>query len=180
MKVESIVGLPWQLAEPLLQAASIPFRVEVLQNYNKFFSVSSKGYYVGRVVQETCQESRSQQAAHSITVDKTARKANTISVDENGQASRSQQAAHGMSADKTRAEDKPISVIHSMSADKTAIEANTISVDENTTADTGVFSANRDSQEALGEYVISLYRPMVYSDFEEYNEVVYAKEIMEK
>lgn len=132
MKVESIVGLPWQLAEPLLQAASIPFRVEVLQNYNKFFSVSSKGYYVGRVVQETCQASHSQQAAHSI------------------------------------------------SADKTATKANTISVDENTTADTGVFSANRDSQEALGEYVISLYRPMVYSDFEEYNEVVYAKEIMEK
>lgn len=162
MKVESIVGLPWQLAEPLLQAASIPFRVEVLQNYNKFFSVSSKGYYVGRVVQETCQASRSQQAVHSITADKTTTEANTISVDENSQASRSQQAAHGMSADKT------------------AAEANTISVDENTTVDTSVSSANRDSQEALGEYVISLYRPMVYSDFEEYNEVVYAKEIMEK
>lgn len=49
MNINSIIGLPWQLVEPLLRAASIPFTVQIGNNYNTYFSVSSEGLYVGRV-----------------------------------------------------------------------------------------------------------------------------------
>lgn len=45
----SILGLPWQLVEPLLQAACIPYTIQIGHNYNKFFSISTEGYYVGKV-----------------------------------------------------------------------------------------------------------------------------------
>lgn len=48
----NIVGLPWQLAEDLLQAASIPYRVMIGKNYNRFFSIIDEpNYYVSRVKQ---------------------------------------------------------------------------------------------------------------------------------
>ena len=43
------MGFPWQLAQSLLQAASIPFTTKIEKNYNRFFSVSSEECYVGRV-----------------------------------------------------------------------------------------------------------------------------------
>ncbi len=49
MEHTSILGFPWQLAQSLLQAASIPFITKVEKNYNRFFSISSDEYYVGRV-----------------------------------------------------------------------------------------------------------------------------------
>ena len=50
MKHTSILGFPWQLAQSLLQAASIPFTTKIEKNYNRFFSVSSEECYVGRVM----------------------------------------------------------------------------------------------------------------------------------
>lgn len=48
--LNNIVGLPWQLAEGLLQAASIPYRVVIGKNYNRFFSIiEESNYYVARV-----------------------------------------------------------------------------------------------------------------------------------
>lgn len=49
MEHTSILGFPWQLAQSLLQAASIPFTTKIEKNYNRFFSISSEEYYVGRV-----------------------------------------------------------------------------------------------------------------------------------
>lgn len=49
----SIVGLPWQLAQRMLQAANIPFSVTIGENYNRFFTVADNNFYVGRV---TCVE----------------------------------------------------------------------------------------------------------------------------
>lgn len=46
---DMVIGLPWQLAQVLLQAASIPFTVTYGQNYNKFFSLADDGYYVARM-----------------------------------------------------------------------------------------------------------------------------------
>lgn len=47
---KNIVGLPWQLAEGLLQAASIPYRVVIGENYNRFFNIIEEdNYYVSRV-----------------------------------------------------------------------------------------------------------------------------------
>ena len=50
MEHTSILGFPWQLAQSLLQAASIPFTTKIEKNYNRFFSVSSEECYVGRVI----------------------------------------------------------------------------------------------------------------------------------
>lgn len=50
MNQKLILGLPWQLVEPMLQAAHVPFTIEIGQNYNKFFTIGNEGYYVGRVV----------------------------------------------------------------------------------------------------------------------------------
>ena len=50
MEHTSILGFPWQLAQSLLQAASIPFTTKIEKNYNRFFSVSSEECYVGRVM----------------------------------------------------------------------------------------------------------------------------------
>ncbi len=50
MEHTSILGFPWQLAQSLLQAASIPFTTKIEKNYNRFFSISSEEYYVGRVI----------------------------------------------------------------------------------------------------------------------------------
>lgn len=50
MHPEMVVGLPWQLAERLLQAASIRFSVTYGENYNKFFSIANDGLYVARVM----------------------------------------------------------------------------------------------------------------------------------
>ena len=47
--VNLMVGLPWQLAEIQLQAACIPYKIRVGNNYNRFFPIAVKGYYVGRV-----------------------------------------------------------------------------------------------------------------------------------
>ena len=49
MEHTSIWGFPWQLAQSLLQAASIPFTTKIEKNYNRFFSISSEECYVGRV-----------------------------------------------------------------------------------------------------------------------------------
>lgn len=46
---KSILGLPWQLAQSILQAASIPFKVTIGGSFNKFFDVANEGFYVGRV-----------------------------------------------------------------------------------------------------------------------------------
>lgn len=46
---DKIVGLPWQLAEGILQAAAIPYVVNFGKNYNRFFEVASDGAYVARV-----------------------------------------------------------------------------------------------------------------------------------
>lgn len=50
-----MVGLPWQLAQRMLQAANIPFAVTIGENYNRFFTVADNDFYVGRVqyVEET-------------------------------------------------------------------------------------------------------------------------------
>lgn len=50
-----IVGLSWQLAQKMLQAANIPFSVTIGENYNRFFTVADNDFYVGRVtyVEET-------------------------------------------------------------------------------------------------------------------------------
>ena len=50
MEHTSILGFPWQLAQSLLQAASIPFTTKIEKNYNRFFSISSEECYVGRVI----------------------------------------------------------------------------------------------------------------------------------
>lgn len=44
-----IVGLPWQLAQKMLQAANIRFSVTMGENYNRFFTVADNDFYVGRV-----------------------------------------------------------------------------------------------------------------------------------
>ncbi|WP_251440213.1 hypothetical protein [Veillonella intestinalis] len=44
-----MVGLPWQLAQQMLQAANIPFAVTIGENYNRFFTVADNDFYVGRV-----------------------------------------------------------------------------------------------------------------------------------
>lgn len=49
MRPTSIIGLPWQFAEGLLQAANIPYAVTIGANYNRFFTVAESNYYVGRV-----------------------------------------------------------------------------------------------------------------------------------
>lgn len=50
MEHTSILGFPWQLAQSLLQAASIPFTAKIEKNYNRFFSISSEECYIGRVI----------------------------------------------------------------------------------------------------------------------------------
>ena len=50
MEHTSILGFPWQLAQSLLQAASIPFTTKIEKNYNRFFSISYEECYVGRVI----------------------------------------------------------------------------------------------------------------------------------
>lgn len=45
----SLVGMPWQLAKSQLRAAHIPFKVIIGDNFNRFFEVSSEGYYVARI-----------------------------------------------------------------------------------------------------------------------------------
>lgn len=47
--LEHIIGLPWQLAENLLQAATIPYSIKIGENYNRFFKIAEDGYYVARV-----------------------------------------------------------------------------------------------------------------------------------
>ena len=51
----SLIGMPWQLAKSRLQAAHIPFKVTIGDNFNRFFDVATDGYYVARVkeIQET-------------------------------------------------------------------------------------------------------------------------------
>lgn len=46
---DHMVGLPWQLAKPILQAASIPFRVTLGASFNRFFTVAPDDWYVTRV-----------------------------------------------------------------------------------------------------------------------------------
>lgn len=46
---DKIIGLPWQLAEKSLQAASISYEVKWGQNYNKFFDIADTGAYVARI-----------------------------------------------------------------------------------------------------------------------------------
>ena len=48
------IYFPWQLAQSLLQAASIPFTTKIEKNYNRFFSISSEECYVGRVIVKEC------------------------------------------------------------------------------------------------------------------------------
>ena len=45
----SLIGMPWQLAKSLLQAAHIPFKVIIGDNFNRFFDIASEGYYVARI-----------------------------------------------------------------------------------------------------------------------------------
>lgn len=47
--LDTLIGLPWQLAERFLQAASIPFITVWGKNYNRFFDVSQKSPYVARI-----------------------------------------------------------------------------------------------------------------------------------
>lgn len=47
----SLIGIPWQLAKSRLQAAHIPFKVIIGDNYNRFFDVASEGYYVARITE---------------------------------------------------------------------------------------------------------------------------------
>lgn len=50
-----LLVMPWQLAKSRLQAAHIPFKVTIGDNFNRFFDVATDGYYVARVkeIQET-------------------------------------------------------------------------------------------------------------------------------
>ena len=45
----SLIGMPWQLTKPLLQAAQIPFKVMIGDNFNRFFNIANNGYYVARI-----------------------------------------------------------------------------------------------------------------------------------
>jgi len=45
----SLIGMPWQLAKSQLQAAHIPFKVIIGDNFNRFFDIASEGYYVARI-----------------------------------------------------------------------------------------------------------------------------------
>ncbi|MCI5708546.1 hypothetical protein [Veillonella caviae] len=45
----SLIGMPWQLAKPLLQAAQIPFKVMIGDNFNRFFNIAQSSYYVARI-----------------------------------------------------------------------------------------------------------------------------------
>lgn len=45
----TLVGLPWQLVEPILRAAYIPFTTVVGKAYNKHFEIANQGLYVGRI-----------------------------------------------------------------------------------------------------------------------------------
>lgn len=47
----SLIGMPWQLVKFHLQAAHIPFKVIIGDNYNRFFEVASEGYYVARITE---------------------------------------------------------------------------------------------------------------------------------
>lgn len=47
----SLIGMPWQFAKFQLQAAHIPFKVIIGDNYNRFFDVASEGYYVARITE---------------------------------------------------------------------------------------------------------------------------------
>ena len=47
----SLIRMPWQLAKSRLQAAHIPFKVIIGDNYNRFFDVASEGYYVARITE---------------------------------------------------------------------------------------------------------------------------------
>ena len=48
--IESLVGLPWQLAEHFLQAAGLSYRVQIGKNYEKFFSVIDDALYVTKII----------------------------------------------------------------------------------------------------------------------------------
>ncbi len=43
------LGLPWKLVEPTLIESSIPYIVIYGKSYNRFFDVSTEGYYVTRI-----------------------------------------------------------------------------------------------------------------------------------
>ena len=45
----SLIGMTWQLAKSQLQAAHIPFKVIIGDNFNRFFDIASEGYYVARI-----------------------------------------------------------------------------------------------------------------------------------
>ena len=45
----SLIGMPWQLAKSQLQAAHIPFKVIIGDNFNRFFEIASEGYYVATI-----------------------------------------------------------------------------------------------------------------------------------
>ena len=47
----SLIGMPWQLAKSRLQAAHIPFKVIIGDNFNRFFEIASEGYYVARITE---------------------------------------------------------------------------------------------------------------------------------
>lgn len=47
----SLIGMPWQLAKSQLQAAHIPFKVMIGDNFNRFFDVAKDGYYVARITE---------------------------------------------------------------------------------------------------------------------------------
>ena len=47
----SLIGMPWQLAKSQLQAANIPFKVIIGDNFNRFFEIASEGYYVARITE---------------------------------------------------------------------------------------------------------------------------------
>ena len=47
--IDSLVGLPWQLAEHFLQAAGLSYRVQIGKNYEKFFSVREDALYVTKI-----------------------------------------------------------------------------------------------------------------------------------
>lgn len=47
----SLIGMPWQLAKSQLQAAHIPFKVIIGDNFNRFFEIASEGYYVARITE---------------------------------------------------------------------------------------------------------------------------------
>ncbi len=47
--VDSLLGLPWQLAEQLLQAAGFSYQIKIGKNYEKFFSVLPDALYVTKI-----------------------------------------------------------------------------------------------------------------------------------